>query len=160
MAFEITKPAMLAAVAYFVMAFAILLPFEGIPYDFGRRVLTFVLMLIPIGLSIYSINCMMVGKCVVWSWINAAIVALWVLLFLVAIVNSGAKPKDTFEEKTMMPMPPMDSMSAPSMPFMMPTEMPSMPAFTPSMPSFMPDQAPAMPPSEFMGSEGAKFDSI
>jgi uncharacterized membrane protein len=31
---------------------------------------------------------MMVGKCVVWSWVNSVLIALWVLLFLVAIVTS------------------------------------------------------------------------
>jgi hypothetical protein len=98
MAFELTKPAVLAAVSYIVLAFAVLLPLDNrrdcdpasdqTCYNFGRRFLTLILMLIPIGLSIYSINCMMVGKCVVWSWVNSVLIALWVLLFLVAIVTS------------------------------------------------------------------------
>lgn len=90
---------MLAAVAYLVLAFAVLLPLDNRKtcdptsdptcYNFGRRFLTLILMLIPIGLSIYSINCMMVGKCTVWSWVNSVLIALWVLLFLVAIVMSS-----------------------------------------------------------------------
>jgi hypothetical protein len=98
MAFELSKPALLAAVAYLVLAFAILLPLDNRKscdpaadptcYNFGRRFLTLILMLIPIGLSIYSINCMTVGKCTVWSWVNSVLIALWVLLFLVAIVTS------------------------------------------------------------------------
>ena len=94
---ELTKPALLACVAYLVLAFVILLPLDnkkcdsinGQPcYNFGKRVLTLLLMLIPIGLSVYSINCMMVGKCAVWSWVNSIIIAVWVLLFIVAIILS------------------------------------------------------------------------
>lgn len=95
MPFQVTKPAMLAAVAYIVMAFVILLPLNGgcdprEPgcYTFPKRLLVVTLMLIPIGLSVYSINCMMVGKCVVWSWVNSVFIALWVLLFMVATVMS------------------------------------------------------------------------
>lgn len=92
-AIELSKPAMLAAVSYLVMAFVVLLPLEGSGADkkdggFGKRLMTVVLMLIPIALSIYSINCMVVGKCIIWSWVNSVVIALWVLLFLVAIVLS------------------------------------------------------------------------
>ena len=38
----------------------------------------------PIALSIYSINCMMVGQCVVWSYVQAIVLAIWVLLFMTA----------------------------------------------------------------------------
>lgn len=99
MAFELSKPAMLASVAYLIMAFVILVPLDNRKncdpsvdsscYNFGRRVLTLILMLIPIGLSIYSINCMVAGKCIIWSWVNSVFIALWVLLFIVAIVMSS-----------------------------------------------------------------------
>ncbi len=98
MKFTLTKPAMLAAVAYIIMAFVILLPLDNRKcdalndptcYNFSKRILTLLLMLIPIGLSIYSINCMMVGNCVLWSWVNSVIIALWVLLFIIAIVMSA-----------------------------------------------------------------------
>ena len=92
----LTKPALLAAIAYLVLAFAVLIPLDNHKncdpntdptcYNFGKRFLTLFLMLIPIGLSIYSIQCMMVGKCYIWSWVNSGVIALWVLLFLVAIV--------------------------------------------------------------------------
>lgn len=99
MALELSKPAMLAAVSYLIMGLAILLPLNigGVDpvygedlkkYNVARRVLIVIIMLIPIGLSIYSINCMMVGKCVVWSWVNAIAIAVWVLLFLMASVLS------------------------------------------------------------------------
>ena len=98
MRFHLTKPAMLAAVAYIIMAFVILIPLDNKRCDalndpscfnFGKRILTLLLMLIPIALSIYSINCMMVGNCVLWSWVNSVFIALWVLLFIVAIVMSA-----------------------------------------------------------------------
>lgn len=94
--FQLSKPAILASVAYLIMAFIILIPLDngkcdpqkGDCYNFGKRILTLLLMLIPIGLSIYSINCMVVGKCIIWSWVNSIIIAVWVLLFLIAIVMS------------------------------------------------------------------------
>lgn len=111
MAFELTKPAVLAAVSYIVLAFAVLLPLDNrrdcdpasdqTCYNFGRRFLTLILMLIPIGLSIYSINCMMVGKCVVWSWVNSVLIALWVLLFLVAIVTSQENQRTSSQQAIM-----------------------------------------------------------
>lgn len=92
---SMSKPALLAAVAYLVMAFVILLPLNGpcdpndpMCYTLPKRILVVVLMLIPIGLSIYSINCMVQGNCIVWSWVNSIFIALWVLLFLVATVMS------------------------------------------------------------------------
>ena len=96
MAFELSKPAMLAMVSYLVMAFIILLPLNGYCdpqknpgcYNMPKRLLVVLLMLIPIGLSVYSINCMVVGKCMVWSWVNSVFIALWVLLFLIATVAS------------------------------------------------------------------------
>jgi hypothetical protein len=92
---KLTKPAMLAAVSYLVMAFIILLPING-PcdrndpncYNLSKRLLVLLLMVIPIGLSIYSINCMVAGNCVVWSWVNSIFIAAWVLLFLLATVLS------------------------------------------------------------------------
>lgn len=93
---DLSKPALLAAVSYLVMAFVILLPLNNgkcdskdpACYNFGKRVLVLILMLIPIGLSIYSINCMVAGKCLVWSWVNSIFIAIWVLLFIIAAVMS------------------------------------------------------------------------
>lgn len=107
--FQLSKPAVLAAVAYLVMAFVILIPLDsgkcdpqsGECYNFGRRFLTLILMLIPIGLSIYSINCMVVGKCLIWSWVNSIIIAAWVLLFLIAIVMSTENRSRLAEESVL-----------------------------------------------------------
>lgn len=99
MAFELSKPALLAAISYLILGLVILLPFniggtdpvygqELGSYNLARRLLIVLIMLIPMGLSIYSINCMMVGKCFIWSWVNALGIAVWVLLFLIAAVLS------------------------------------------------------------------------
>ncbi len=93
---KLTKPAFLAAVSYLIMGLAVLFPLNQTMCTgkdrehyymcdpFTMRVMTFIILLIPIILSVYSINCMMVGKCVVWSWVNAIAIVLWVLLFLIA----------------------------------------------------------------------------
>jgi protein-S-isoprenylcysteine O-methyltransferase Ste14 len=105
MTFNLSKPAMLAAVAYLVMAFIILIPIDGQCkanenncYNLPKRILIVLLMLIPIGLSIYSLNCMVIGKCVVWSWINSIFIALWVLLFLIATVMSFDQRRGMVDE--------------------------------------------------------------
>lgn len=91
MAFTISKPALLAAISYAVMGFIILLPFNSIKSDgsiytpsFSNRIIILILMIIPFALSIYSINCMIVGKCFVWSWVQSTTIALWTLLFILA----------------------------------------------------------------------------
>ena len=57
MRFQLTKPAILAAVAYIIMAFVILIPLDNrrcdalndpTCFNFGKRILTLLLMLIPI----------------------------------------------------------------------------------------------------------------
>lgn len=98
---NLSRPAYLAAVAYMIMALVILLPFNvsaGIQpelrelstgYIFTQRLFIVILMLIPIALSVYSINCFVVGKCVKWSYINAIIIIIWVLLFVIGAVLSS-----------------------------------------------------------------------
>jgi uncharacterized membrane protein (DUF485 family) len=94
---NLSRPAFIAAVAYMVMAFVILLPFdlsvegETQPkgYVFTQRLFMLALLLIPIGLSVYSINCYVVGNCMTWSYINAILVVLWVLMFVLATVLSS-----------------------------------------------------------------------
>ncbi len=90
----VSKPAFLAAISYIIMAFTIIMPFnigDGMPYSFGYRFLLLLIMLIPIVLSVYSVNCMFVGKCYLWSWVNAVAIAAWVLLFVLAVVLSSTR---------------------------------------------------------------------
>lgn len=107
--FNLARPAYIAAVAYLVMAVIILLPFNvsntvqpefqelSSGYVFTQRLFIVLLMLIPIALSIYSLNCFVVGKCVTWSYINAAIVVVWVILFVIAAVLSSRSQVDVAE---------------------------------------------------------------
>ena len=108
----LTQPAVIAAIAYIILGLMVLLPFNtswtvvqaetpGIEpvvvqeqQSLGYRFLLLLIMLIPIGLSIYSINCMMVGKCVVWSYIQAIVIAVWVLLFVTATFLSAESQKE------------------------------------------------------------------
>lgn len=95
---KLERPTLIAALAYVVMACVIMSPLnignEYDPkmqatgrYDFGYRLLFLVILAIPIALSLYSINCMVRGRCLVWSYINAAAICVWVLLFLVASLS-------------------------------------------------------------------------
>jgi len=94
---KISRPAIIAAIAYAVLALIILLPFdisEAIPdenvkkeYNIKYRLWILLVLLIPIGLSVYSIDCMVVGNCIIWSWVQAIIIALWVILFTVVTLN-------------------------------------------------------------------------
>jgi hypothetical protein len=99
----LSRPAIIASVAYLVLAFMILLPFRSYSTNqtepsndqtFGYRVLVLMVMLIPIALSVYSINCMMVGKCVVWSYVQAITIAIWVILFIVATLLSSENQRE------------------------------------------------------------------
>ncbi len=92
--FDLSKPALLAAISYVILAFTIVLPFnigDGYTYSFGYRLLLLLILLIPIALSVYSINCMYVGKCYVWSWVNGVVLAIWVLMFVLAVLMSNAR---------------------------------------------------------------------
>lgn len=90
----LSKPAVLASISYLIMAFAIVLPLglnekDKPKYNFWKRLLVVFILLIPIALSIYSINCMVVGGCHVWAWVQGIAIAFWVLLFLVATLMSN-----------------------------------------------------------------------
>lgn len=91
---RLSTPASIALVAYVIMAAVILLPFEFpvydertqkqyvVKYDFWQRVVMLLLMLIPLALSVYSINCMMVGNCEIWSYVVSLISVFWVAIFV------------------------------------------------------------------------------
>jgi hypothetical protein len=95
MGFNLTMPAVIAFVAYLVLAFVVIMPFEFpvtdeetgqqyvVKYDFAQRLIILLLMLIPIALSIYTINCMMAGNCKVWSYVVSVLTVFWIGLFVV-----------------------------------------------------------------------------
>lgn len=108
--FHLSIPAFISAVAYVVMCIVILLPFNIPEYDendlntdpiapqynFGYRIILLLILLIPFGLSIYSVNCMMTGGCVIWSYIQCILIVLWVLLFITMIFLANDSNKIYF----------------------------------------------------------------
>jgi hypothetical protein len=91
---RISSPALVALVGYALIATMVLLPInmyvwddarQGYvkqSYDFWQRLLLVVLLSFPFILSIYSVNCMVVGDCMLWSWIVALATLLWALIVL------------------------------------------------------------------------------
>jgi hypothetical protein len=41
-------------------------------------------LIVAYGLSVYSINCMVMGKCLIWAWINSVVVIVFTLLVVIA----------------------------------------------------------------------------
>lgn len=90
----ITTPAIVTLIGYAILVFIVLLPIDMYAYDdatqkyikqeydFLQRFLLVLLLSLPFVLSIYSVNCMMVGSCVWWSWIVAIATLIWSILVL------------------------------------------------------------------------------
>lgn len=91
---SITTPAIVTLVGYAILVILVLLPVDMYTYDdvtnkyvkqqydFLQRLLIVLLLSFPFILSIYSVNCMMVGSCVWWSWIVALATLVWSVLVL------------------------------------------------------------------------------
>lgn len=100
--FTITNPALVALVGYAIIVFMVLLPVDMYTFDeknnkyakqrysFPHRLLIALLLLFPFLLSVYSVNCMMVGNCVAWSWIVAVITILWAMIIAITTFSTGA----------------------------------------------------------------------
>jgi hypothetical protein len=99
---RITGPALVALIGYAILVFIVLLPVDMYSYDdksdkyvkqrynFPYRLLVALLLLFPFLLSVYSVNCMMVGNCVAWSWIVAVITILWAAIIAVTTFSTGS----------------------------------------------------------------------
>ena len=99
---RLERPTILAGISYIVLCFMILLPVnigsldprdkpqqpeeKPSPYDFKYRLLLLVVLLIPILVSLYSIQCMIGGKCYVWSYVNAIFICIWVTVFVTSVL--------------------------------------------------------------------------
>lgn len=98
-----SKQAKLAVLGYALLSIAFFLPVnmpeeeERAPYNLTERVVSFLVMLIPITISVYTINCMVVGTasggmpCNLLAWLNSLSVFLWsslVLLFTLLLLNN------------------------------------------------------------------------
>jgi hypothetical protein len=102
---DLATPTYIASVAYLVLVLVIIFApastlmhvngaddaIDQRPSTLSSKLISVVLLFIPIALSIYSINCYVVGGCVVWSWINAISILLWVLLLVLVVVLSVKK---------------------------------------------------------------------
>lgn len=91
--FQIYIPAVITLVAYVILAILILLPFEfpvttdsgetyTVEYNFVHRLLTVLIMTIPIALSVYNINCLVSGDCLLWSYVVSLSTVFWVGVFI------------------------------------------------------------------------------
>lgn len=90
----LTTPAYILMIAYVIVGIVILLPFELkvyndvnqeyeiIEYKFMHRLLLILYLLLPIILHVYSVNCMMVGNCTIWSYVYTFIHVTWILVFI------------------------------------------------------------------------------
>lgn len=98
MGLTLTAPAAIALIAYLIFGLVVILPFDIpmtdqetgkdyiVKYDFVQRFIVVLLMAIPIALSIYSINCMVAGNCLLWSYVVSTITVFWILMFIVTAV--------------------------------------------------------------------------
>lgn len=98
-----SKQAKLAIVGYALLAISFFLPVKDPEnphqkYNLTERALSFVVMLLPMIVSVYTINCMVVGKanggmpCNVLAWLNGLSVLVWsvlVLIFTIMLLNNS-----------------------------------------------------------------------
>lgn len=91
----LSTPAVIAFVAYLILALVIILPFEiplkndntgqveVLKYNFAERLLVLLLLTLPIVLSIYSINCMVVGNCDLISYLISFLTVIWIAIYVI-----------------------------------------------------------------------------
>jgi len=99
---KLTTPAIVTLVGYAIIVFIVMLPVDMYTYNnsthqqvkqeynFGHRLLIALLLLFPFILSVYSVNCMMVGNCTLWSWVIALVTLLWAILITVTTAATGS----------------------------------------------------------------------
>ena len=99
---KMSYPAIVTLVGYAVLVFIVLMPIDMFtydkkenkyvkqPYSFWHRLLLALLLLFPFLLSVYSVNCMMIGNCQLWSWIVAFVTLLWAMLLTISTFTSGS----------------------------------------------------------------------
>lgn len=102
--------AAVAAVGYILVAIALFIPVKPADekkateyeYRMADRFVVLLVMLIPMALSVYTIDCMVEGQCQPWAWVNSVMVFVWsVVIFVVSIVGAlkGAMGGSTEEAK-------------------------------------------------------------
>lgn len=100
--FTLSPQAVVTLVGYAILVFIVLLPVDMYTYDqksnqyvkqkysFGYRLLIALLLLFPFLLSIYSVNCMVVGDCQLWAWVLGILTLLWAVVITVVTFSSGS----------------------------------------------------------------------
>lgn len=86
-----SRQAQVAMLGYVVLAVAILLPvnLEKEEYNLTERVVSLLMMLLPMVVSVYTINCLVRGSskgglpCDVLAWLNSGSILVWSVLVLV-----------------------------------------------------------------------------
>ena len=103
---QLSTPGLVTMASYGLLILLVMLPFDmnvrdpatgqtmKKKYNFGHRVLVALLLLFPFVLSIYSVNCMMVGKCTLWSWVVALLTLFWALIVTISAFSVGAVNHD------------------------------------------------------------------
>lgn len=104
---RITTPAVVTLVGYLILVVVVLLPFDMYAwddkksdyvryrYDLPQRLLLLLLLMFPLLLSVYSVNCFVVGKCVPFAWIVASVTIIWAIAVIIAaLVNKSFNVDD------------------------------------------------------------------
>jgi hypothetical protein len=79
----LSTPAYMTLLAYLLVAAALFIPWGRVEgdedggYHLKERVYSLLMMIIPVVLTVYTVNCMVVGQCYVWSWFHVILIALW-----------------------------------------------------------------------------------
>jgi len=90
---ELYLPAIIALVAYIVMAIIILFGGGKVEtesgeqsYNFVGRIFVILWMALPVALSVYNINCLIGGDCHLWSYLHVFFIVLMVLMMAIDAV--------------------------------------------------------------------------
>lgn len=104
-----TTPAVVTLVGYLILCIVLLVPFDmwawdsakneyvRYKYNFGQRFLLLLLLLLPLLLAVYAVNCFVVGRCILLSWVVALVTLIWGLAVIVtALINRAFNLDDVF----------------------------------------------------------------
>lgn len=96
---NLSKQGMLAVVGYILLVLSVFLPYKlsddplDNKYYFGERFVYVIVMLLPILISVKTIDCMVSGvsggnkMCGVLSWLNSVSIFVWALLVLIFSIS-------------------------------------------------------------------------
>ena len=103
---NLSRQGRVALIGYVLLVVALLLPVQNPnntpDYNLGGRLISILTMVIPMAISVYTINCMVVGvskgglPCTVLAWLNSGSVLVWsafILLFTVVLLVNGSSKK-------------------------------------------------------------------